>query len=260
LIASMGLSSRVTLHGHSPQAADELETAGMLLSTSKSEGQGLTVMEAMGRGCVPIAFDMNYGPKDMIENGINGVVVPPGDTEGAADAIVRLVETPVEHRQMSSAAYARAERFSKKAVASRWAEVLDAARSEQARTASLDDLVVELQAYTGFSDGSFEVRCFVSSSEFQRQDTDPELVLRLVARSTKNFIDVAPAIIARNGSVIDVVCTVNTAALEGFSDAVDCYLNVSISDVINSIRIGFGNSANILRPYSTIYGNLSLKN
>jgi poly(glycerol-phosphate) alpha-glucosyltransferase len=216
-------------------------------------------MEAMGRGCVPIAFDMNYGPKDMIENGINGIVVPPGDTEAAADAIVRLVATPDEHRQMSSAAYDRAEKFSKRAVASRWAEVLDAARSEQARTASLDDLVVELEAYTGFSDGSFEVRCSISSSEFRSQDKDPELVLRLISRSTKQFIDVASEIVARHGSVINVVCAVDAATLGVFSDAVDCYLNVSISDTINSTRIGFGNSENILRPYSTMYGNLSLK-
>ena len=58
-----------------PDARRELATASFLLLTSRSEGSPLVLVEAMAAGCLPIAYDVRYGPSDLIRNGRNGFLV-----------------------------------------------------------------------------------------------------------------------------------------------------------------------------------------
>ena len=44
-------------------------------------------MESMGAGCVPIVYDITYGPRDLIQQGVNGFITPRGDVDGLADQI-----------------------------------------------------------------------------------------------------------------------------------------------------------------------------
>lgn len=120
----------VTLHGYVPGAADRLADASFLLLTSRAEGLPLVFAEAMARGCVPIAFDVRYGPADIITDGVDGFLVPDGDVDALAAAIVRFVSLDDDAvRRMREAAVATAQRYSDGAVVGRWAEVFaDVAR------------------------------------------------------------------------------------------------------------------------------------
>ena len=53
-----------------------------MLLTSRMEGLPLVLLEAMSVGCIPIAYDMPYGPADIIVDGVNGYLVEAGDIEG----------------------------------------------------------------------------------------------------------------------------------------------------------------------------------
>lgn len=120
----------VTVHGFVRGAADRLADASFLLLTSRSEGLPLVFAEAMSRGCVPIAYDIRYGPADIITDGVDGFLVPDGDADALAAAIERFVTLDDDAvRRMREAAVATAQRYSDAAVVARWADVLqDATR------------------------------------------------------------------------------------------------------------------------------------
>lgn len=66
----------------------------------------------MARGCIPIAYDIRYGPSDLIEHGVNGFLVPDGDTMKLATAI-RIFEAmpPSEVASMRAAAMETAANY-----------------------------------------------------------------------------------------------------------------------------------------------------
>ena len=89
--ADAGLADAVTFAGHRDDAAEAFATASWTLLTSTSEGSPLVLAEAMSRGCIPIAYDVPYGPADLIVDGVDGLLVPDGDRAAAAAAVEKLV-------------------------------------------------------------------------------------------------------------------------------------------------------------------------
>lgn len=124
----------VRLHGHDPDARRHLGEASFLLLTSRTEGFPLVLVEAMAAGCLPIAYDIAYGPADIIRHGRNGLLVPPGDVEALCEAIVALQSTsPGRVRRMRKAARRTALRFTDRAVVRRWNRELRAAWRRKCR-------------------------------------------------------------------------------------------------------------------------------
>ena len=103
-IAELGLGERITLHGHVTGAVDELTTAAALLLTSRHEGQPLVVLEALSRGCPIIAYDVHYGPADMIEDGRSGILVEAGNRDSLVDALAGVVGNPARIAELSAGA------------------------------------------------------------------------------------------------------------------------------------------------------------
>ena len=121
----IGDDPAIRLHGFDPDARRELATASFLLLTSRSEGSPLVLIEAMAAGCLPIAYDIRYGPSDLIRNGRNGYLVPSGDIDALAAAIVRLREMPTRRVEaMRRAAMRAAHAFDEERVTRLWAREL----------------------------------------------------------------------------------------------------------------------------------------
>ena len=119
------LGSPVRLLGHRPDASLAFRDASFSLLTSTSEGAPLVLLEAMAAGCLPIAYDIRYGPRDVIRDGVDGFVVPPGDTAAMADAILRLQALPERsRRRMRRAARRSTRRYSAARITDRWAAVV----------------------------------------------------------------------------------------------------------------------------------------
>ena len=106
-IASLGLADRVRLHGWvGPQQRDELlARAGVFVLPSHAEGLPMSLLEAMAAGCPVIATAVG-GIPDLIRGGVNGLLVPAGDTEALAAAIRRVVDDPAFARSLGEAARA----------------------------------------------------------------------------------------------------------------------------------------------------------
>ncbi|WP_418276187.1 glycosyltransferase [Isoptericola jiangsuensis] len=114
----------VVLRGYEPKASARFAQASFMLLTSRSEGFPLVFAEAMARGCLPIAYDIRYGPADIVDHGVNGFLVPSGDIETLAATITRLLEMDEDEVvRMREAATATAQRFADVSVTERWAEL-----------------------------------------------------------------------------------------------------------------------------------------
>jgi len=128
-----GLDAPVRLRGHVPDAKELLGSASFLLLTSSSEGLPLVLVEAMAAGCIPIAYDIPYGPADVIRPGRNGYLVPAGDTDAATQAIADLQSlTPRRVARLRRRARRAAQEFSDLAITRLWSRELRAAASRKA--------------------------------------------------------------------------------------------------------------------------------
>ena len=101
----------VAFTGHVPQAevARQMEQADVLVFPTLSDGFGLVQLEAMAQG-LPVIATSACG--DVVREGVDGFVVPPGDAEALVDRLRRLRRDPDLHATMSRAALVRATEFS----------------------------------------------------------------------------------------------------------------------------------------------------
>jgi poly(glycerol-phosphate) alpha-glucosyltransferase len=121
----LGIERSVTMHGHDPNAREALWRATALVMTSRYEGYPLAVLESMSHGCPVVSYDVKYGPREQISDGVDGFLVPPGDTEALADRLIELLESPELAQRMSRAATEKAKQHGKDEFVADWAAVLE---------------------------------------------------------------------------------------------------------------------------------------
>ena len=116
----------VRLMGHQTLGG-VLGTYALYVSASTSEGFGLTLLEAMAEGLPLVGFDVDYGNRELVEPGVNGLLVPHTSTDddvaGLADAVVRLL-TSGSLDAMRAASLRKAEAYSATHVRERWEALL----------------------------------------------------------------------------------------------------------------------------------------
>ncbi|MDZ5145866.1 glycosyltransferase [Microbacterium testaceum] len=98
LVAELGLEHAVSLPGLTAEPGAVLDRAAVYLTTSGFEGQGLALAEALAHGTPAVAWDIRYGPRDMLASG-GGILVPDGDEDALVDALRRVVtDDPLRER------------------------------------------------------------------------------------------------------------------------------------------------------------------
>ena len=124
-IATLGLQDSVLLRGHDPRARELLWTATGFLMSSKFEGYPLATLESMSHGCPVISYDIKYGPREQITDGVDGFLVGSGDLQAMADRVITLSRDPDLVRRMSAAALEKAARHDYAAFLADWRTVLE---------------------------------------------------------------------------------------------------------------------------------------
>ncbi len=114
LIGTLGLTDAVRLRGHTEDRDAVFDEAALLLVSTAFEGQGLAIDEALARGLPVVSFDVRYGPRDAVGDG--GVLVPAGDVDALADAVIDLLRDDARRAALSAAARDEARRFSPETV------------------------------------------------------------------------------------------------------------------------------------------------
>lgn len=116
LVAELGLGPRAQLVGFTDQVEWELARADVLVHASLTpEPFGQVVIEGMAAGLPVIAADAG-GPAEVITSGTNGLLVPMGDLDAVADAMLLLRHDPALRQRLGAAARESARAFSPDAI------------------------------------------------------------------------------------------------------------------------------------------------
>ncbi|MEG9548700.1 glycosyltransferase family 4 protein [Streptomyces baarnensis] len=119
LIAELGLHSQVFLMGSVNPMEAEWPKGSIAAVTSERESFGMTIVEAMRAGLPVVATDCPHGPAEIIEDGADGRLVPVGDPDATAAALLQLIEDDELRHRMGAAALASSARFDPARIAER---------------------------------------------------------------------------------------------------------------------------------------------
>ena len=86
------LESNVIFCGRTKQILEEYKKAAMYVMTSRTEGFGLVLTEAKSCNLPTLAYDIDFGPREIIEDGVSGYLVKAYDSDVMAEKICELIE------------------------------------------------------------------------------------------------------------------------------------------------------------------------
>jgi colanic acid/amylovoran biosynthesis glycosyltransferase len=104
-------------------AADIVVFPSVRAASGDQDGLPVALLEAMASGCAVIASDLP-GLSEAVEQGVSGILVAPGDSDGLADALALLVDDPDQRRRLGERAAARARGFDVTTVARGYRDLL----------------------------------------------------------------------------------------------------------------------------------------
>ena len=131
LINRYSLKDNVFLRGTQANVQDWIAESSILALTSRYEGFSMVLVEAMTCGLPVVSYACPVGPRDIISDGVDGFLVPPGNEEVFASRLCELIEDEPKRKQMGAAALKKAERFQSDIVISRWIDLFKQLRLEK---------------------------------------------------------------------------------------------------------------------------------
>ena len=124
-IRTLGVGDSARLNAPVKDIAAEYKASSMLVMSSHYEGFPMVMVEAMSAGLPVVTFDYKCGPKDIIDDGRNGLLVKEGDIRRLADAMMSLMASPATLKRMSAEAKKVTERFSEEKVMGMWVRLYE---------------------------------------------------------------------------------------------------------------------------------------
>jgi poly(glycerol-phosphate) alpha-glucosyltransferase len=123
-VKTLGLEKNVFVNDFVHNIGSIYQEAGLSILTSGIEGFCMSVMESLFYACPVVAFDIKYGPADMIQHGVNGFLVKNKDTAQFAKQIIDILKSPKLHKQLIAATPNTLNAFKHETVAEQWEKVL----------------------------------------------------------------------------------------------------------------------------------------
>ena len=106
----------------SSELAELLKQAALVINPAHAESFGIATLQAMSYGVPVVAYKVKYGTRELIEHKKNGWIVPLGEVEQFADAVVTLLSDDEQWTAYSQAAYEKAQTFNEEQAWQKWEE------------------------------------------------------------------------------------------------------------------------------------------
>lgn len=129
----LGIASMIEWRGWHAHPWDVVHNASALLLSSRTEGFPVVLLEAIARGVPVVAMDCDFGPREIVQAGVNGWLVDEGDIVGMAGVLRDLCDGTIVLPSVSEVV-ATAQRFSTPATMARLFHAMDKAGRRGRRT------------------------------------------------------------------------------------------------------------------------------
>lgn len=123
-VQEAGLSENIVFCGAVREMEPMYRSAAMYVLTSEMEGLPMVLLEAKSYGLPIVSFDIETGPSDIVRDGVNGYLVPSGDTEAMADRICRLIEDCTLRQAFAEKSSLDMEKFDEEMIVKQWEKLI----------------------------------------------------------------------------------------------------------------------------------------
>jgi glycosyltransferase involved in cell wall biosynthesis len=113
------------LNGRTNAIEKEYVNSSIFVCSSRFEGFGMVLVEAMACGLGVVSFDCPWGPSSILANGEDGLLVENGNTDLLADAIMSLMDDSEKLNQLAKNAIVNVQRFQMDKIANQWKELFE---------------------------------------------------------------------------------------------------------------------------------------
>ena len=126
LMAELGIdSNRCHLNGPVEDVVKAYQESSIFVLSSRFEGFGMVLIEAMACGLPVVSFDCPAGPDEIITDGVDGLLVPSGDVYALAEKLMLLMSDENLRRRLGQQARQTAQRYEMTTIADQWTALFE---------------------------------------------------------------------------------------------------------------------------------------
>ncbi|MBO7544650.1 MAG: glycosyltransferase family 4 protein [Bacteroidales bacterium] len=119
-ISAAGLEGTVRLMGRTSNVCEEMLASSCLAMSSRYEGFPMTLLEAAETGLPMVSYSCPKGPSEIIQDGVNGYLLTPGDVDALAERIISIIKDTERRKEMGWQVSLSAKAFTLDKIISQW--------------------------------------------------------------------------------------------------------------------------------------------
>ena len=119
-VQDLDLNKNVIMPGRLSNPHSVISRCHVFIFSSRYEGQGLALVEAMACGIAAVSFNCPSGPSYIIQDQVNGILVPPEDTQALADSVIKLLDNDEKRFAIAKEAIHVSEKYSVENITEEW--------------------------------------------------------------------------------------------------------------------------------------------
>jgi glycosyltransferase involved in cell wall biosynthesis len=119
------LVDKVNLCGQTTDVKSEYEQSSIYVMSSRYEGLPMVLIEAMSCGLPIVSFDCDCGPRELVTDGVDGILVEANNIQALADSLSKLIENENLRIEMGDNALVKSKQFSINQIMPQWLALFD---------------------------------------------------------------------------------------------------------------------------------------